>query len=146
MTVQLITDGVHVHEAVMRLVYRTFGPDRIAVITDGMQPMGLEDGIYVYNGVEYESSKGTARYMDGTLIGASLGQIEMMKRYMDFIGCSLGDAVLSGSYVPAQVLGLGDKKGSLEKSKDADIVLIDDDFGVFKTIVGGNTVFSTENS
>jgi N-acetylglucosamine-6-phosphate deacetylase len=61
-TCQVITDGVHLHPSVLRLAYHALGPERFVTITDGMQAMGLPDGMYLYNGIPYESKNGTARY------------------------------------------------------------------------------------
>ena len=51
-TAQVITDGVHIHPAVVRLAFKMLGPERIVPITDAMQAMGLGDGKYVYNGID----------------------------------------------------------------------------------------------
>lgn len=136
-TIQLVSDGVHVHEAVVRTLHRAAGAGRIACITDGAQAMGLPDGRYVYNGREYESRDGTARYLDGTLIGSALGLKDVMLRYAAFTGCSFAEAVESVTAVPAYVLGIDNRKGSIETGKDADMVILDDDFSVFATIVEG---------
>jgi len=140
-TAQLIADGVHLHPSVLKLAFDVLGPERIVLITDGMQAMGLPDGQYVYNGVEYESRDGAARYKDGTLIGTALGLSELVKRFISFTGCGLGVAVKTVTENPAQVLGLEDRKGSVAVGKDADLILLDDDLSVHTTIVGGKVVF-----
>jgi N-acetylglucosamine-6-phosphate deacetylase len=38
---------------------------------------------------------------------------------------------------PATTLGIEDRKGSLEVGKDADILILDENFKVMKTIIGG---------
>ncbi|MEA3225681.1 MAG: N-acetylglucosamine-6-phosphate deacetylase, partial [Planctomycetota bacterium] len=63
-TAQIIPDGVHIHPAVLKLAFEILGPERTIPITDGMQAIGLGDGKFVYNGIEYESKDGTARYVD----------------------------------------------------------------------------------
>jgi len=138
---QLISDGVHVLPPVIRLAFELLGADRIVPITDGMQAMGLPDGKYLYNGIEYESRDGTARYSDGTLIGTALGLSELVRNLMSFTGCTLTSAVKMASANPAKVLGLGDKKGTIEVGKDADLVLINEDFQVHATVVRGKVVF-----
>ncbi len=140
-TAQLIADGIHLHPSVLKLAFDILGPERIVLITDGMQAMGLPDGQYVYNGVEYESKDGTARYKDGTLIGTALGLSELVKRFISFTGCGLDAAVKMVTANPAKVLGLAERKGSIAVGKDADLVLLDDDLSVHETIVGGKVVF-----
>jgi N-acetylglucosamine-6-phosphate deacetylase len=140
-TAQLIADGVHIHPSVLKLAFETLGPERVVLITDGMQAMGLPDGQYVYNGVEYESKEGAARYEDGTLIGTALGLSELLKRLISFTGCGLDVAVKTVTENPAKVLGLADRKGSIAVGKDADLVMLDEDLSVHTTIVGGRIVF-----
>jgi N-acetylglucosamine-6-phosphate deacetylase len=140
-TAQLIADGVHIHPSVLKFAFEILGPERVILITDGMQAMGLPDGRYIYNDVEYESKDGAARYKDGTLIGTALGLSELVKRFISFTGCGLDVAVKMVTENPAKVLGLADRKGSIAVGKDADLVLFDDDLSVQATIVGGKVVY-----
>ena len=140
-TAQLICDGVHIHPAVLKFAFETLGPNRIIPITDGMQALGLGDGKYLYNGIEYESENGTARYKDGTLIGTALGLNQLLKRFITFTGCPLDVAIKTVTQNPAKLLGLEDKKGSIAPGKDADLVLFDPDYSVQTTIVAGKIVF-----
>ena len=140
-TAQLICDGVHIHPAVLKFAFETLGPNRIIPITDGMQALGLGDGKYLYNGIEYESTNGTARYKDGTLIGAALGLNQLLKRFITFTDCPFDVAIKTVTQNPAGLLGLEDKKGSIAPGKDADLVLLDPDCSVQTTIVAGKIVF-----
>lgn len=140
-TCQVITDGVHSHPPVLRLAYKVIGSDRFVTITDGMQAMGLPDGHYVYNGIEYEAKDGAARYKNGTLIGTALGLNQMLARLMRFTGCSLSTAIDTVTKNAAEILGLANAKGSISKDKDADLVLLDDDLSVHATLVGGRVVY-----
>lgn len=140
-TAQLIADGVHIHPAVLKLTFEILGPNRIIPITDGMQAMGLGDGKFIYNGLEYESKNGTARYKDGTLIGTALGISQLLARLMDFTDCQLDVAIKTVTENPAKLLGLEDKKGAITPGKDADLVLLEPDCSVHTTIVAGKIVF-----
>ena len=44
--VELITDGVHIHPAMVRFTFHTFGDDRVILIADSMMACGLPDGQY----------------------------------------------------------------------------------------------------
>ena len=138
-TVELISDGVHVNQHVVRWTRGIFGPERQLCITDSMRTAGLPDGRYHYGGREFEAKDGAARYPDGTLIGTSLGLLDVVLRYQRFTGCSFADAVDSASRLPARLLGLD--KGSLDPGHDADLVLLDPDRSVRATIVGGKLVY-----
>jgi len=140
-TAQLIADGVHIHPSVLRFVFETLGPNRIIPITDGMQALGLADGTFIYNGVEYESKEGTARYKDGTLIGTALGLSQLLQKLITFTDCPLDLAIKTVTENPAGVLGLDEKKSTIAPGKDADLVLLDHDHSVHSTIVAGKIVF-----
>jgi N-acetylglucosamine-6-phosphate deacetylase len=143
-TAQVIVDGAHIHPSIIRLALSCLGPKRFVTITDGIQAMGLPDGSYVYNGVDYEAREGTARYHDGTLIGTALGLNQMAGRLMEFTGCSLPVAIGTVCGNPARVLGLADRKGAVRAGFDADLVLLEEDLSVFATIVGGEVVYERD--
>jgi len=139
-TAQIISDGVHLHPEIVRLARRMLGSDRVVLITDGMQAMGLPDGSYTYNGTPYRSENGTARYEDGTLIGTTLGMNSIVSRYRNFTGCSLNEALAAASANPARLLGLGER-GRVEPGMDADLIIIDEAINIYATIVAGNVVY-----
>jgi N-acetylglucosamine-6-phosphate deacetylase len=141
-TVQLIADDVHVDRRVIRWTREVFGHGRCVCVTDGIRTTGLPDGDYRLGGLDYSSRDGVARYADGTLIGTSLPLLEVARRFSRYTDCTLGQAVETASLHAARVLGIQDRKGSLEAGKDADIVLLDDDDSVRATVVEGDVVFS----
>jgi N-acetylglucosamine-6-phosphate deacetylase len=140
-TAQLIPDGVHIHPAVLKLAFDIIGPNRFIPITDGMQALGLGDGQFIYNGIEYESKNGTARYKDGTLIGTALGQSQLLERLTSFTGCPFETAIKTVTQKTAELLGIEDRKGSIAPGKDADLVLLDRNYSIHTTIVAGKVVF-----
>ncbi len=140
-TVQVIPDGVHIQPPVLRLAFKALGPERTIPITDGMQAIGLPDGKYVYNGLDYESKDGATRYGDGTLIGTALGLSQLLDRFITFTNCPLDVAIKMATENPAKVLGIEDKKGSIAVGKDADLVLLNPDRSVYATIATGKIVY-----
>jgi N-acetylglucosamine-6-phosphate deacetylase len=140
-TAQIISDGHHINPRIVNLVYRLLGADRCICITDGMHGIGLPEGQYLYNGKEYESKNGAARYLDGTLIGSTMSLLEIVVKFMEFTGCSFTTAIDTATAVPAKLLGIDDRKGSLAPGKDADIILINDDHSLHATIVEGTLAY-----
>jgi N-acetylglucosamine-6-phosphate deacetylase len=145
-TCQVITDGVHIHPAMLRLAFQALGPKRFITITDGMQALGLPDGQYLYNDLQYESRNGTARYKDGTLIGTALGLSQLLVRLTQFTPCPPPVAIKTVTENAAQVLGLAQTKGTIAPGYDADLVLFDKDLSVYATIVAGRIVYQCEAS
>lgn len=140
-TVQIISDGVHVHPGMVRLLSRLIGVERCVPITDGIQAIGLPEGRYIYNGREYESTQGTARYLDGTLIGSVLSLAEITWRFQRFTGCAPAQAVAAATFQAARVIGLGNRKGKIAPDYDADLVILNADNSVALTMVGGEVVW-----
>lgn len=144
-TVQLISDGVHLSPPVVRFARAIFG-ERALCVTDGMRTAGLPEGRYRFGERDFESRDGAARYMDGTLIGTSLSLLEVAVRFARYTGSSLAEAIAAASLAPARVLGLGDRKGSVEVGKDADLILLDDAPELWATIVGGELVYRRDGA
>jgi len=140
-SVQIISDGAHLHPGIVRYLYNSIGIERCVCITDGIQAIGLPEGKYVYNGRDYVSQDGAAHYEDGTLIGTALALNEIGARFRKFTCCSLEEVVDSISLNPARLLGLDDRKGSIKPGKDADLVVMTPDFSVEMTLIEGNIVF-----
>ena len=108
--------------------------------------MGLPEGEYVYNGLPYRTENGTARYRDGTLIGTSLGMNQLVQRCMHFNGGSLLEAVRAASYNPARLLGMEGRKGSIAEGKDADLVFLNPNLTVWKTMKRGKFCYKANPS
>lgn len=140
-TAQLICDGVHIHPSVLKLAFGLLGPQRVIPITDGMQAIGLPDGKYFYNGIEYEARDGAARYKDGTLIGTALGLSQLLPRLITFTGCPPDVAIKTVTENPARLLGIEKRKGFIAPGKDADVILLNRDYSVNTTVVGGKVVY-----
>jgi len=140
-TLQIISDGHHLHPGVVRMIHRLAGVGRCVCITDGISAMGLPEGTYVYNGREYRSRDGAACYPDGTLIGSTTTLLNIALKFMKFTGCLLSEAIDTVAFNPAKALGLDRRKGRIAPGYDADIVLLNDDLSVSTTIVGGKVRF-----
>ncbi|MFJ8362341.1 N-acetylglucosamine-6-phosphate deacetylase [Streptomyces sp. NPDC093984] len=128
-TVELIDDGVHLHPAALRLAFRQAGAARVAFITDAMDAAGIGDGPYMLGPLEVEVRQGVARLVEGgSIAGSTLTLDRAFRRAVTGDGLAVQDVVTAISAVPAKLLGVYDRVGSLEPGKDADLVLLDDDF------------------
>jgi len=134
-SLQAIVDNVHLHPAIIRLMHSLKGPEGMVLITDALQAMGMGDGNYIFGGHHVTVEGGIARLEDGTLASSTVTMNEAL-RYTVETGISLIDAVQMASTTPATILGL-QQKGEILSGFDADLVLLDEEFQVQWTMVGG---------
>jgi len=141
LTCELIADLVHLHPAILRLALKVKGASHIALVTDAMRGAGLPDGRYELGGLPVVVAEGSARLADGRLAGSVLTMERAVANMADVAGLSLEEAWVMGSAVPARVLSLDHRKGSIAEGMDADLALLAPDGAVQATIVGGRVVF-----
>ena len=109
------------------MLYRTFGTDRMILISDSMRATGLSDGEYEFGGQMICVKNGIARTKDGALAGSTSNLWTCVKKAIEF-GIPKEDAVKMASETPAKLLGI--KKGKIEIGYDADFVLADDEMNI----------------
>jgi len=144
-TTEVIADGIHVHPSIIRLVLAAKGMDKTVLVTDCIRAGNLPDGNYNSGGLAIEVSKGIARTKDGNLAGSTLSMIRAVENVVKLCDIPLEQAVHLASRNPANVIGLGSRKGTIEVGMDADITVISEDFDVLLTVVEGKVKFSQLN-
>lgn len=141
MTTELIVDGVHLHPAVVQLILKLKTMEKMVLITDAMRAKCLCDGQYELGGQAVEVKQGIASLKDGTLAGSILKMPTAIRNFLHFTHCTLTDAIKMTSENPAKLLGIFKKTGSITANKEADLVVLDDDFNVVLTVCGGRIVY-----
>lgn len=147
MAVEIIADGCHVPESLLKLIVKVKGLDNVVLVTDSMRGAGMPEGPSILGGLadgqECIIEDGVAKLMDRSGFAGSVCTTDRLIRTMTSIGgVTVEQAVKMASYNPARVMGIADRKGSLEVGKDADIVIFNDNIDVAKTIVGGRVIYS----
>ena len=140
--VQLIADGIHVHPSVIQTLHKLKGASGIILISDAMAASGFNEGSYNFGDQEVYVDESGAHLADGTIAGSvatlDLGVQVLVKK----AGIPLTNTVRMASLNPSRVLGTEHYKGILAVGKDADLVIMDQDFDVKMTMLGGHIVYS----
>ncbi len=141
-SLQMIVDHIHLHPAIVRLMHRIKGPERVALITDALQAMGLGDGEYFFGGHQVLVKDGVAKLHDGTLASSTVKMNEAIKKAVAS-DIPLWDAIQMATRTPADILNLKNK-GRIAPGADADLVLLDRNFHVIWTMVNGKIQFNNK--
>ncbi|MDV3126627.1 N-acetylglucosamine-6-phosphate deacetylase [Mycobacterium sp. 21AC1] len=132
-TVELITDGVHLDPAIYRHVTRSAGEDRVSLITDAMAATGMDDGIYHLGPLPIEVVSGVARVGGtDTIAGSTATMDEVFRFAVTHSGLPRDDALMAAvrqsSVNPARALGLPCQ--GLAPGAAADLVVLDSELAV----------------
>ena len=140
-TIEVIADGVHLHPATVRMLLRSFGPERVALITDAVAPAGLGSGAFRLGGQEARLDGGRVTLPDGTIAGSAATMDTVVANLVRWGAASLAEAVRMASTVPAMVAGVSGRKGRIAPGYDADIVALGDDLRVEATWTRGRPAY-----
>ena len=133
---ELIVDTHHVNKALFDTVYKLKGR-KLVFITDCLPAGGLPEGEYTLGGAKIIYKNDLCRLEDGTIAGSVLKLNKGVWNVYTNSKIPLHECVNCASLNPATTLGIADKKGSIKAGKDADLVILDNEFNVKKTIIGG---------
>jgi N-acetylglucosamine-6-phosphate deacetylase len=147
MTVEIIADGIHLPPALLKLVYKIKGPDKIALVTDAMRAAGMPPGESILGGLEHGLrvivEDNVAKLPDRSAFAGSVATtIQLVRNMVNLADVPLIDAVKMMTITPAKIMSADDKKGSIVIGKDADLVIFDNNIDLHKTIIGGRVVYS----
>jgi N-acetylglucosamine-6-phosphate deacetylase len=139
---EIIVDGIHVSPPMVRFAYRNKGKEGLMLITDAMRAKCMKPGIYELGGQEVTVKENQATLADGTLAGSILKMKDAIQNIQTYTQCSLRDVIQMSSWNPASQLNILNRKGSLKKGKDADIVVLDCEGEVAMTFCRGKLAYT----
>lgn len=138
MTVEVVADGIHVPPAILKLVYQIKGVERTSLITDAMAAAACDTDEYDFLDSRLIIEDGVCKLADRSAIAGSIATgCRLLRTMVEKADIPLHDAVRMASESPARRMSILDRKGTLEKGKDADIILFNRDFEIRETIVEG---------
>ena len=138
--VELIADGCHLPDELLRLAYKLKGADKIALVTDAMRIAGtLYEGESSIGDVKCIIEDGVAKLPDRSAFAGSIATSDRLVRTCVRAGIPLADAIKMMTETPARIMGLS-RKGRLDVGCDADIVIFDGDINIKQVIMAGEMI------
>ena len=145
MTVEVIADGSHLPATILKLVYKLKGVEKTCLVTDALKYAAYQGEPIV--DPRYVIENGVCKLADHSSLAGSLASVDtLIQTMVKKAGIPLADAVRMASETPARIMGIADHKGTLQKGKDADILILDKDvnvrcvFSYGKMVEGTNTM------
>lgn len=132
--VQVISDGIHLHPSIVRMLYKLFGSERMILISDSMRATKLSDGTYELGGQDVFVKDGVARIENGAIAGSTTTLFECVQRAVEF-GIPKDEAYKMASSTPAEFMGIN--KGKIEVGYDCDLIILNPDNTINTTIIEG---------
>lgn len=139
MTVEMIADGIHVPPVMLRMIYQIKGVEKTALITDSLACAATEGDAAFDPRVILED--GVCKLADRSALAGSIATMDrLIRTCVQQANIPLADACRMASETPAKIMGVFDRKGSLEAGKDADLMMFDNDLKLTYVMQMGNEV------
>lgn len=145
MNVEVIADGKHLPQSLLKLIYKIKGSDNICLITDGTRGSGCANGTTFMlgrkiGGVKSIIEDDVAKLPDRTAFAGSVATMDRVYRTMgEAIGNNLIELSKMASTTPAKVMGLKDR-GEIAVGKRADLIVLDKNLNIEKVMLKGETI------
>jgi N-acetylglucosamine-6-phosphate deacetylase len=143
MSTEVIADGEHLSDELLRFAFDMIGPERLCLMTDANRAMDAPPGRYRFgsheDGTWVVSDGRTVRGDDGGLASSMCGMDRMVKTMRRAVpGASLPAIIRMASLTPAERTGLVAEIGSFEAGKRADVLVLSRDLDVEAVYLGGH--------
>ena len=139
-SVEVIADTFHINPGLYSIVAKVKG-DKMVLITDCTRAGGMPDGEYDLGGQPIFLKGIECRLADGTIAGSVLKLNHAVRNVLANTSLPVNEVFKMASLNPATSIHCADRIGSLEAGKDADIIIVDNDINVKRTIKKGRTIY-----
>jgi N-acetylglucosamine-6-phosphate deacetylase len=145
-TCEVVADGVHLHDTVVRLAARAAGPGNLVLVSDAMAAAGMPDGDYRLGELAVTVTAGVARLaggradVPGSIAGSTATMGRVVRHTVSRAALPVADAAAAASTTPARRLGLAAETGALRPGLAADLVLLGQDWALTTVIARGALV------
>jgi N-acetylglucosamine-6-phosphate deacetylase len=139
MSTEVIADGMHLAPELLDFAFRMKGAQRLCLVTDANRALDMPPGRYRFGSDDdgsFFESDGKVGFVPGQGLASSVVGLDHMVRHMKkSTSATLPDAVRMASLTPAERTGIAKTYGSLEKGKQADVLILNRRLDVQRTFI-----------
>jgi len=135
---EIIADKIHTSPEALDFFAKNKPVDQMTLVTDSIRAKNLPDGEYDLGGQKIFVKDGVSRLEAGSIAGSTLRLNEGFRNMLETTRLGIVELAKAASTNPAKTLGIDDTHGTVENGKTADLTVLDKDFNVLKTMVGGD--------
>ena len=140
---EIICDACHSTPAALNNYFMSKGPDYAIMVSDALMAKGTPVGSkYLFGGNEIVIyPDGSAHLVEaGNLAGSTLQLNKGLKILVEDAMVPFNYALNSCTINPARCIHVDDRKGSIRAGKDADLVVLEDNYDVLQTYCRGEAM------
>lgn len=146
---EVICDGMHICKEMLKLYFKVKDPAHFMMISDCTPLSGAPQGRYshkgFFGGMEMNvTPEGFVLTDTGRLCGSSQPVLFGVGNLVENVGIPLETCLQMACQNPSTFYGFGRRKGSISVGKDADLVVISDDYRALVTYSEGRKVYDRE--
>lgn len=137
---EIICDGNHSTPAALNNYFMSKGPDYCIMISDALMAKGTPVGSkFIFGGNEIVIYPDGSAHLTSTggLAGSTLRINQGLRILVEEAMVPFNYAINSCTINPARCIGVDDRKGAIGVGKDADLVVLDNDYSVIQTYCMG---------
>ncbi len=139
--VEVICDGIHVPPVLISMIYKIKGVERMALITYALACAASDSKVAFDPRVKIDEEVGVCMLSDGSALAGSIATMDrLIRTCVKKAGIPLEDVARMASETPSRIMGVYDRKGSLQAGKDADIMVFDEDLILTHVVQMGREV------
>jgi N-acetylglucosamine-6-phosphate deacetylase len=143
-SVELIVDGHHLHDATIKMIHRLKGPERMILVSDASPLAGKMKGSFIFGGQQVMVQNGRAVNNEGNLAGSLVTMGDALRKAVKWAHIHFRFAIRMATLNPARLLGVSNRKGRLFEGGDADMVVLNNSLEVESVYIGGIEVHQDE--
>ena len=147
---EMICDGLHISLPMIQIYLRAKNHDQLMMVSDNVLYAGLPVGRY--EGMDKTSDRAFINITEdgfvlsdtGRLSGSSKPVLYGIANLVEKLGVPMEECCKFFSYNPIRKYANPNRKGSLKAGKDADMVVISDDYKAIATYSEGRIIFDSK--